>query len=378
MTQALDAIVVGGGPNGLAAAIELARAGRSVRDLRGGRHGRRRDPLRRAHAARVRPRPVRGGPSAGPRLAVLPLARPRAATARVGAARGAARPRAGRRAGAVVLERDRSGRSTARWARRRRLAPPVRAARARVGAARPDAAAAGRPPAAPPARSWPASGCRRCCRRATLARLAFREPEARALFAGMAAHSMLPLGAPLTASFGLVLGLLAHAVGWPLARGGSGRIAAALEAEARSLGVEIVTGHRVDSLAELPPARAVAPRRHAAPGRSRSPGDRLPAGYRRRLEGFRYGPGVFKVDWALDGPIPWRDPADRAGRHRPPRRHRWREVAASEAAVGRGRRRGAAVRAARPADRSPTRRARPRASTSRGPTATSPTARPST
>ena len=67
---------------------------------------------------------------------------------------------------------------------------------------------------------------------------------------------MLRLGQPLSASFGLVLGMLAHAVGWPLARGGSGQIAAALEAEARSLGVEIETGRRVDALADLPPARA--------------------------------------------------------------------------------------------------------------------------
>jgi phytoene dehydrogenase-like protein len=146
---------------------------------------------------------------------------------------------------------------------------------------------------------------------------------------------MLRLGQPMSASFGLVLGLLAHAVGWPVARGGSGAIAAALEAEARSLGVELMTGHRVDAIADLPPARAylldVTPRQVLAMA-----ADRLPAGYRRQLEGFRYGPGVFKVDWALDGPIPWRDPATlRAGTV-----HlggTYREIAASEDAVGRGR-----------------------------------------
>jgi phytoene dehydrogenase-like protein len=141
-----------------------------------------------------------------------------------------------------------------------------------------------------------------------LARLAFRDPAARALFGGMAAHSMLSLRAPLSSSFGLVLGTLAHAVGWPLALGGSGAIARALEAEARSLGVEIETRHAVASLDELPEARAylldITPRQVLAVA-----GDRLPGRYRRQLEGFRYGPGVFKIDWALDAPIPWADPA---------------------------------------------------------------------
>ena len=169
----------------------------------------------------------------------------------------------------------------------------------------------------------------------SLVRLAFREPAARALFTGMAAHSMLRLSLPLSGSFGLMLGLLVHAVGWPVARGGSGAISAALEAEARSLGVEIETGHRVDTLADLPPAGAVlldlTPRQVLAVA-----GDRLPSGYRRQLEGFRYGPGVFKIDWALDGPIPWRDPAT----VRAATVHlggTYREVAVSEEAVGRGR-----------------------------------------
>lgn len=110
-----------------------------------------------------------------------------------------------------------------------------------------------------------------------------------------------------------MLGMLAHAVGWPVAVGGSGRIAAAMEAEARGLGVEIETGRRVASLDELPAARAylldLTPRQVLAIA-----GDRLPAGYRRQLAGFRYGPGVFKLDWALSGPIPWLDPATaRAG-----------------------------------------------------------------
>jgi phytoene dehydrogenase-like protein len=141
-----------------------------------------------------------------------------------------------------------------------------------------------------------------------LARVSFREPAARALFAGMAAHSMVALERPLTASFGLVLGLLAHAVGWPFARGGSERLADALVAEGRELGVDVVTDTRVASLADLPPAKAtvldLTPRQVVG-----IVGDRLPANYRRALTRFRYGPGIFKIDWALDGPIPWGDPA---------------------------------------------------------------------
>jgi phytoene dehydrogenase-like protein len=134
----------------------------------------------------------------------------------------------------------------------------------------------------------------------------FSTERARALFAGIAAHSMLPLDRRPSAAAGLVLGALAHAVGWPLPRGGSQRLADALAGYLRSLGGEIVTGVRVDSLDALPASRAVlcdvSPR-----SLLRIAGDRLPAGYRRSLERYRYGMGVFKMDWALDGPIPWRD-----------------------------------------------------------------------
>ncbi|MDX1488255.1 MAG: NAD(P)/FAD-dependent oxidoreductase, partial [Acidiferrobacterales bacterium] len=127
----------------------------------------------------------------------------------------------------------------------------------------------------------------------------------RGFFAGLAAHSILPLEQPPTAAFGLVLGILGHAVGWPLPRGGSQKIADALGSYLQSLGGEIITGTPVESLDDLPPARAilfdVTPRQLL-----RIAADHLPAGYRRKLEGYRYGPGVFKVDWALDGPIPWR------------------------------------------------------------------------
>jgi len=138
-----------------------------------------------------------------------------------------------------------------------------------------------------------------------LGRLTFKTPAARALFAGMAAHSFLPLESPLSAAFGLILGALGHVAGWPLARGGSRTIGCAMASYLRSLGGEIVTGHRVASLGELPPARVtlldVTPRQLDALGASS-----LPEWYRRKLRRYRYGPGVFKIDWALGGPIPWR------------------------------------------------------------------------
>lgn len=140
---------------------------------------------------------------------------------------------------------------------------------------------------------------------ATLAQVVFRGERARAVFAGMAAHAMLPLTSPATAAIGLILGMLSHAIGWPMARGGSQRIADALGAHLESLGGEFHTGSPVHSTRDLPQARATlfdtSPR--ALVGIS---GDRLPAGYRDALLRFRYGPGVFKLDYALDGPIPWR------------------------------------------------------------------------
>jgi phytoene dehydrogenase-like protein len=140
-----------------------------------------------------------------------------------------------------------------------------------------------------------------------LAERAFRGNQARALFAGLAAHSFLPLEEPPSAAFGLVLGLLGHVVGWPMPRGGAQQIANALAAYLRDLGGEIRTGVPVASVDDLPPARAVlldvGPRQLL-----RLAGHRLPAGYRGQLRRYRYGPGVFKLDLALAGPIPWRNP----------------------------------------------------------------------
>lgn len=139
-----------------------------------------------------------------------------------------------------------------------------------------------------------------------LARRQFRGRAARALFAGMAAHAMLPLDAPATASFGMVLGMVGHAVGWPLARGGSQAITQALVDCLREHGGEVRVGHSVASFDDLPKARAyvlnVTPRQLL-----RIAGDAVPRSYRHRLENYRYGPGVFKMDWALRGAIPWSD-----------------------------------------------------------------------
>jgi phytoene dehydrogenase-like protein len=134
-----------------------------------------------------------------------------------------------------------------------------------------------------------------------------RGERARALFAGNAAHSFLPLDAPGTAAFGLLLSITGHAVGWPIPRGGSQRVADALAAYFRSLGGEIVTTAPVEHLDELAPARVVlldlSPRQVL-----RMAGAKLPGGYRRTLERYRYGAAAFKMDWALDGPVPWTAP----------------------------------------------------------------------
>jgi phytoene dehydrogenase-like protein len=139
-----------------------------------------------------------------------------------------------------------------------------------------------------------------------LAKSAFREEKTRAVFTGLAAHANLPLGARLTASFGLVLGAAAHAAGWPIARGGSQAIADALAAYLRSLGGEVITSAKVESLDGLGAGAYLldlTPRQAA-----RIATGRISPGRQRRLGRFRYGSGVFKIDFALDGPIPWRAP----------------------------------------------------------------------
>jgi phytoene dehydrogenase-like protein len=309
--ETFDAVVVGAGPNGLAAAITIARAGRSVRlyeanaEVGGGTRsaaltlpGFIHDPCSTAHPLGI----------ASPFFQSLDLERlgvewrhPEAPLAHALAP--------GR---SILLERDVEataealGRDGAAW--RRLFGPLAREWRRLLPELLGPVVHLPRHPLLLARFGLPA-----LLSATALARLAFRDPAARALLMGIEAHSMISLSSPLSGSFGLVLGFLAHAVGWPVAGGGSGRLAAALETEARRLGVEIVTGQPVRSLRELPRSRVVllnlTPRQVVAVA-----GDRLPSGYLRRLTGFRYGPGVFKVDWALDGPIPWLDPAtSRAG-----------------------------------------------------------------
>jgi phytoene dehydrogenase-like protein len=139
----------------------------------------------------------------------------------------------------------------------------------------------------------------------SLARAYFKSERARALFAGVAAHSMLPLERLTTSAVALVLAVAGHAAGWPFARGGSQQLTAALVRYLESLGGRVITNCYVESLEQLPPARAilldVTPRQLI-----RMAGAKLPGSYRRNLEHFEYGPGVYKLDWALHQPVPWR------------------------------------------------------------------------
>ena len=135
----------------------------------------------------------------------------------------------------------------------------------------------------------------------------FQGGRARGFFSGLAAHSMLPLEQSPSAAFGLALGITGHAVGWPFPRGGSQKITDALIAHLKSLGGEIVMGQRVASLSEMPSSRVIladiTPRQLV-----QIAGEALPSGYKTRLSRYRYGMGAFKLDWALEGPIPWKSP----------------------------------------------------------------------
>jgi phytoene dehydrogenase-like protein len=134
----------------------------------------------------------------------------------------------------------------------------------------------------------------------------FRTARARALLAGMSSHAMLPLSRFPSGAVALIFSALAHTAGWPFPRGGSQRLSDALAALLRSLGGEIITGARIDNIDELPAARAVLCDLSPRP-LLRIAGHRFPASYRAQLRRYRYGMGAFKVDWALDEPIPWKE-----------------------------------------------------------------------
>jgi phytoene dehydrogenase-like protein len=153
-------------------------------------------------------------------------------------------------------------------------------------------------------------GLRALCPATLLTRLLFRSQPARALFAGIAAHSFLPLESPVSSAFALVLGAAGHAVGWPIPRRGSQSISNALADHFLELGGKIEIGQRIENLNQLPKS-GVTLFDTTVWQFARVAGDRLPNGYRRRLESFKHAPGVFKIDYALSSPIPWKAEACR-------------------------------------------------------------------
>ncbi len=310
MTEpALDAVIVGSGPNGLAAGITLARAGLRVLILEA-----RRTPgggMRTAeltlpgflHDVCSAVHPMAG---MSPFLASLPLAKFGLDWAHPDIL--LAHPLDGGRAGALcqdpgAMEAMLPEGDARRW--RGLMGPLLPGARGLFG------------DLLGPLPLWPEHplllarfGLSAMRSAVGLASAKFRSEEARALFAGNAAHGFLPLEKSFTAAVGMALSLAGHAGGWPVARGGSGAITRALTRYFEALGGEIRCGVEVSDVRELPAAAAVlfdtGP--HAT---ARMAGDGLPQGYRRRLEAYRYGPAIFKMDYALSGPVPWTHPACR-------------------------------------------------------------------
>ena len=299
--RAPDAVIVGAGPNGLAAAVTLARAGLAVDVFEGAATpggGCRTEDLtlpgfHHDTCSAVHPLAAASPFFLGTDLAArgVRLLTPKVAFAH---------PLDGGRAAAVSgsVDETAGGLGADAGAYRRLMAPLVRDSGAIL------------PAVLAPLRSVPEHavavsrfGLRGVLPASLLARR-FETEEARAMLAGVAAHSMQPLSAPLTGGFGLLLMMLAHSAGWPVVEGGSARLVDALTAELAALGGQVVTGRWIRRLADLPQARAVlldvTPRQFL-----QIAGDRLPGRYRRAMRRFRYGPGACKVDWALDGAVPW-------------------------------------------------------------------------
>lgn len=301
-----DAIVVGAGPNGLAAAIELARNGRSVLvregapEIGGGlRSGELTIPgFVHDYCATVHPLGI-----GSPFFAALPLAQhglewvhPAAALAHPFDDGSAA---VLERSAAATGESFGSAHDARAW--RALVEPFVERWEELV----PDILAPLHVPRHPLLLArFGLSALRSAL---GLATASFEGERARAMFCGIASHAVAPPAFLSTAAYGLTLAIAAHAVGWPLVRGGSHRFAAALASHLRSLGGRIETGAPVRALREVDSARVVlldlTPRQVLSIA-----GDRLPGSYRRALSRFRYGPGIFKIDWALSEPIPWRAP----------------------------------------------------------------------
>ncbi|MCA2188397.1 phytoene desaturase family protein [Nonomuraea cavernae] len=310
--MSVDAVVVGSGPNGLVAAIELARAGRRVLLLEAAERfggglrsaeltlpGRVHDLGATVMAMALASPAMRGLGLEGRGPGQVEFVHPGVA---------AAHPLDDRPA--VLVHRD-AGRTREGLGADGAVWDATAGAAARAGFPLVDLLVKPLGPWRPDPRAFAAAarfGVAAALPATTFARRALRTVEGRAVFAGMAAHSVLDLRSPITTGYGLLLASLAHLVGWPLVKGGSQVLADALVARLRELGGEAVTGHRVRRLDELTGLGAetivldVTPRRFLEMAE-------LPARYRRRLERYRYGPGVFKLDWALDGPVPWRDPA---------------------------------------------------------------------
>ena len=303
-----DAVVVGSGPNGLAAALTLARAGLRVEVFEGAPDaggGCRTAELTLPGFAHDVCSTVHALAAASPFFAGSDLAARgvRLLAPKVAAAHPLDGGRAGAISGSVAETAARLGGQDAR-AYARLMGPLVRDSEPILAMTL--APLRSRPDRLLPAARFGAEGLLP----ATVLARRLHTPEARALLAGMAGHSLRPLSAPLTGAFGLTMLLLAHTTGWPVIEGGSGRLIAAMTAELAELGGTVTTGTWIERLSDLPPARAVVldvtPRQLLALA-----GDRLPAGYRRAMRRFRYGPGVCKVDWALDGPVPWQSEACR-------------------------------------------------------------------